>query len=198
MAIDTVLFRNLGLSAVTVTDLINPVTSSSLVIAAGVKQNLTSVPPTGLGIALSALYRSENLRELTDPADGSPSSVQLIYTQTSSPTEITIAEDDARVFLRTLIVPPDMLTGQYSGNGLSKVLTFPWTPRVLEILDTTTAARCLKTADMLSDGFMEIMGGSTTYQVTGNGVTLGIGKVTIGSQASINSINHDYVWIAWR
>ena len=87
--------------------------------------------------------------------------------------------------------------GVYVGTGVAFDIALDFTPTRVKIYSATENSMSIKTDRMVGVNFLlaDLAAGTVT-KVTANGITLGVRKITIGTDADINTNTSEYYWDA--
>lgn len=91
------------------------------------------------------------------------------------------------------------ITGQYVGDGAARDIPLPFNPSYVRIVSVTENAITEQTKE-LEDGnsLQAVLADVSAISLldTGEGITLGVGKFSIGDNANINTADSVYTWLA--
>lgn len=87
--------------------------------------------------------------------------------------------------------------GVYAGTGSAFDVALDFTPRRVKIYSANENAINIKTDRMVGVNFLQAdLNAGTVAKVTSNGITLGVRKFNVGTDAKINTNTQEYYWEA--
>ncbi len=87
-------------------------------------------------------------------------------------------------------------TGQYVGDAAARDIPLPFNPAYVRIVSVTENAITEQTEELADGESLQTTIAASIAVLGSQGITLGVGKFSIGTDAKINTAASNYVWIA--